>query len=147
VRPPHPFQRIDQIFRDNGGKRGDQFIDPEFPDIDDRIVVPAGSFVEFGKFELCEPDRIFVTHAYRHQPGDLGQHHVIDALLADEPPQPVDVKLRVAGALILDQQMDGVARDIGHGLRQALGKKRRGVVLFADEVLEQVTHRRQNTAV
>jgi len=44
-----------------------------------------------------------------HQPRDFAQHRVIDTAPTDEPPQPVDVKLRVAGALIVDQEVDAIA--------------------------------------
>jgi hypothetical protein len=43
--------------------------------------------------------------------------------------------------LIFDQQVDGIARDIRHRLRQALGEERRGVGLFADEIGEQITRK------
>ena len=34
------------------------------------------------------PNRIFIGHAHRHQPCNFGKHGVVDALFADEPPQP-----------------------------------------------------------
>ena len=80
---------------DQRGKRADQFVDPEFPDIDGAAGAP-GRLVEFGKLQLRDPDRVLIAHAHRHQPRDLGQHRVVDAVLADEPPQPVDIELGVA---------------------------------------------------
>jgi hypothetical protein len=96
---------------------------------------------------LRDPDRILIGHTRRHQPRNFGKHGIVDALLADEPPQPVDVKFGVACSLIVDQQMDGVARRRHHRLRQPFGQERRRVVILADEIREQITQRRQDTAV
>jgi hypothetical protein len=101
VRPPHPIKRIENIFGDNGGKRADQFIDPEFANVGGSGL-SAGRLVEPGKFELRNPDRILITHPRRHQPRNLGQHRIVDPVAADKPLEPVDEKLRVARALIVD---------------------------------------------
>ena len=69
----------------------------------------AGHAVDFAELQLRDPDRILIAHAHRHQPRDFAEHGVIDAAAADEPPQPVDIKLGVARALIVDQPMDAVA--------------------------------------
>ena len=119
----------------------------ELPDVDGGPGTAAGRLIQFGKLQLRDPDRILIGHAHRHQPRDFGKHGVVDAVLADEPPQPVDVKLGVAGALIVDQEMDGIAGHRHHRLRQPFGQKRRRVVILADEIGEQITQRRQDTAV
>ena len=63
------------------------------------------------------------------------------------PDEPVDVKFGVACSLIVDQEMDGVARRRHDRLRQPFGQERRRVVILADEIREQITQRRQDTAV
>ena len=131
---------------DDGGKRADQFLDSEFLDVDGSGR-RAGPVVQFEELELRDPDRVLITHAYRHQPRDVDQHRFVDALFADEPPQPVDIEVSVARALIVDEEMDGVARHRHYRLRQPFGQERRRVVVVADEIGEQITQRRQDTAV
>ena len=82
-----------------------------------------------------------IAHAHGHQPRDFAQHRVIDATPADEPPQPVDIELRIAGALIVDQEMNAFADDGNGILGQALRQERRFAVVLADEIGEQITQR------
>src|SRR5882757_6209983 len=138
MRPSDPIQRVEHMVRDNGRKRTDQFLDPEFPDLGGSGP-RAGRHAEFGKLELRNPDRILVTHARRHQPRDLGEHRVIDPVAPDEPPQPADVKLRVAGALIIDQEVNGIACHRRYDLRQAVWQGWRRVVVLADEIGDRIT--------
>jgi hypothetical protein len=130
----------------NGGKRADQLIDPESANLGStgpRAGRPSGP----GELELRNPDRILVAHTRRHQPRDLGEHGIVDPVAADEPLEPVDVKLRVARTLIVDQAMNGLACHRRHGLRQSRGQKRRRVVVLADEIGKQIAQGRQDTAV
>ena len=77
-----------------------------------------GAHLALGELQLGDPDRILVAHAHRHQPRDFTEHRGIDAGPADELPQPVYIKPRVFGALILRQPADAFA-DIG---RDGLGR-------------------------
>ena len=52
-----------------------------------RHLAPAGRVHD----PLRVLHRILIAHAHRHQPGDLDQHGVIDAALADEALQPIDI--------------------------------------------------------
>jgi hypothetical protein len=49
--------------------------------------------------------------------------------------------------LIIDQEVDGLACHSRHGGRQALRQGWRRVVVLADDIGEQITQRRQDTAV
>ncbi len=143
MRPPHPVERIEHRFGDNGGKRADQLIEPEFSHIIGVFNMrAAGDNFEFGELHLRDPDRILIAHAHRHQPRDFAEHDVIDAMAADEPSQPVHIKLGVAGALVLDQPVDAFADDSGGTLGQTVRQEWRLVVIVADEIGEQVTERR-----
>ena len=140
--PAHPFQRIEHGFGDRRRKRADQLIEPEFSDhVGGGTRRIAGGRFQLIELQLRDPDRILVAHALRHQPGDLAEHRLVDAFSADEAPHAIDVKLGVARALIVDQQVNAVAdigdRAVGQSLRQ---KWRRGVVV-ADDIGEQITER------
>ncbi len=97
MRPAQPCEHIECRLGNRRGKRTDQLIEPEFPDIvGRRRTRTAGARLEFGELQLRDPDRILITHAQSHQPGDFAEHRVVDALPADEALHTIHVKLRVA---------------------------------------------------
>ena len=89
--------------------------------------------------------RVTRNFVFRHLLPD--PHRIIDAAPSNEAPQPVNIELRVARALIVDQHVDGVAGHRRNRLRQSIREKRRRIVLLADQIGEQITQRRQNAVV
>jgi hypothetical protein len=142
ARPAHPFKHVKHRFGDNGGKRTDQFIKPEFPDIVGRSTARiAGARPEFGELQLRDPDRILIAHAHGHQPRDFKEHRVVDIPPSDETPQPRHIKPRVTGALVIYQPVDAFADNRRGALGQTVGEEWRRVVVLADEIGEQIAQR------
>ncbi len=139
--PAHPFQRIEHRFGDGCGKRADQFIQPESFDVVGGIR-PAR--LEFMKLQLRDPDRIRIAHADRHQPRDFAEHRLINARPADKSAHAINIKLRVAWALIVDQKVNALADDRNRAIGQTVRQQRRRAAVIADEVGEQIAKRGQD---
>jgi len=93
------------------------------------------------QFQLRNPDRILIAHAHRHQLRDFTEHRGIDTGAADKPSQAVHIKLGVARTLIVDQKADAFVDQWGYAVGQILGRRRKRIVVVADEVGEQIAKR------
>ena len=111
VGPAHPFQHIEHGLGDHRGQRADQFVDPEFPAIAGR---PAGaasrrrrrarraSTARSGSdphSSCASPSAARCRRTSRHRRRGRPTKRC----------KPVDIKLRVARALIVDQPRDAFA--------------------------------------
>ena len=92
-----------------------------------------------GQRALRAPDRILVTHPLRHQPSDIAKQGRADGASPDKPMQPIQIKLRVTGALIIDQPRYRVADDRPDRRREVIRHHRRRTIVDAEDIGQQKT--------